>query len=260
MSTPTATNPLPECPENRGRMTSGLLASIAAAQPAPDRPTDAVEHDGARSKGGIRLLGFAPLLLLPWLCWLVYHNPGLIGIRVQPSATTYDSVEVTEAERSLMVTAAELSRATRIEAPDSDDGEFAKYVRSDGLGFLTYEYAAETDATGPSSVWSSVSSHTTDTEAKRVYYGISRDAQRIGGSTGREKDELLERRSDLIRWGDAHEFFIIRRAGRPVGNAFFVLDGKTFFYFHFRGVGLDDPERIRELLVPKLEALRNYRP
>lgn len=61
-----------------------------------------------------------------------------------------------------------------------------------------------------------------------------------------------EERNDLMKWGDASKFYIVRNAGNPIGNRLLARKGGKVIHIAFSGIYFTDRDSIHELLDPLL--------
>ena len=71
---------------------------------------------------------------------------------------------------------------------------------------------------------------------------------------GLEKVEI----QNFYRYGDASDFYVLRKDGNNVGNYFTVLEGGKIFSLLVSGVYIDDVETWRDLVEPKLKLFSSY--
>jgi len=71
---------------------------------------------------------------------------------------------------------------------------------------------------------------------------------------GLEKVEI----PNFYKYGDASDFYILKKDGNNVGNYFTVLEGGKIFSLLVSGVYIDDVETWRDLVEPKLKLFSSY--
>ena len=121
----------------------------------------------------------------------------------------------------------------------------------DGSAEVNYEYESESP---PLYVSTSISLEKDNRDAITTY-----TSQSVGGSVGLSiaGDGLkMEERQDLLAFGDQSKSQLLTMNGKPVGNFFITRKGPRVLMVIFSGVYFDDPEALRSVMEPKLEAFQ----
>ena len=72
---------------------------------------------------------------------------------------------------------------------------------------------------------------------------------------GLEKVEV----PNFYRYGDACDFYLLKKDGNNVGNYFTVLEGGKIYSLLVSGIYIDDVETWKELVEPKLKLFSSYK-
>lgn len=73
---------------------------------------------------------------------------------------------------------------------------------------------------------------------------------------GIEREEI----PNFYRYGDSSAFYLLKKAGKPIGNYFTVREGSKTYTLILSGMYFDDPEVWKEIMEPKLKQFSVYKP
>jgi len=161
--------------------------------------------------------------------------------------------KITDAERELLVTIRDLE-IYGIAIPDSSVGETFLVTRNlDGSREIRYEFDAEKipNSTDHTLIISRVEIHTTIREAQDAYDEIIAGIK-IGGFLGSGKGKIIEDTS-LFVWGDENYGAYLEKDSVRLGNIIVTRKGNKIYDLTIVGFYFDDPKRLHDLLVPKLD-------
>lgn len=89
--------------------------------------------------------------------------------------------------------------------------------------------------------------------ARQAYLGMELG---MGIGLAVEGNEVRqEERPEWLTWGEESRCALLVDDSGPVGNFFIARDGERIFHVVVAGVFFDDPETLRELVVPHLEGM-----
>ena len=83
-------------------------------------------------------------------------------------------------------------------------------------------------------------------------------AMMVGLKVAADTTITVEERGDLLRWGDASRFGILKTDGEPFGNLFLARKGRIVATLVIAGVYFEDTA-VQELIMPRLAKLDSYK-
>jgi hypothetical protein len=187
---------------------------------------------------------------------LVFGTLGLIVLLAGAAALylwSAESLEVTPADRQLVVTVDDLAPWLDDVTPDRSAETVQKSRYFDGSWDIEYEYE-HPDEDVPLYINSSVTVEHTTQDARTTYASLGVGV-RIGLTVSKTEGMQLVDRNDLYRWGDQSRCTLVTVGGRPVGTLFLARKATYVFYFAVTGLALDNGAELGQLLDPHLKRL-----
>ena len=165
---------------------------------------------------------------------------------------------VTEREREVILDIHSLAEWVKDFEPDSN------YELLQKIRYIDWSYEVEYEYDESDNVDAPYLSCTLNLERKRsdvlTTYVAAWNAAVIGMQIAGNTDVTVDERNELFRWGDQSRFGILKSNEEPYGNMFVARNDKRVFFLVVSGVYFDDPDSIRELLMPVLDQVDNYTP
>ncbi len=159
--------------------------------------------------------------------------------------------DMSPAEREALLTAADLwALEGQGRAVDPAHEKATRTDQVDGTVDLTYEF----ESTSPPVYVATNVTLTENADRAREAYRGQATASSLG-LTMAERHLALEDRPALYRWGDESRAALVTASGKPVGNFFIARKGSRVFLSLVTGAWFDDPQVVRALLEPRLEAM-----
>ncbi len=199
-----------------------------------------------RKKTVLIVLAIAAAIVIPCVGGVV-----LLGIGVFTLATVGTTeLEVTDADRDLMVTAADVAPHTTGFVPSPIHETFTKTSLIDNSIKIQYEY----DAGGLAHPYIVVTvSHEQTPADADMLFGIEWNVMK--GALGLGPGTTLREDSAFYSAGDHSRFGTILESGSPTGNLFVAREGNSIYAFTIMGATIADADAWKTLFDDRVETL-----
>jgi hypothetical protein len=166
---------------------------------------------------------------------------------------------LTDADRDLLITAEHIVALMEDVEVKPAVGVTKKVGHFDGSVELDYEYDASSDPDHPIYVTTHLAYEKKPSDARNVYNGFD-----LGMALGtRLSGEGKLSRKDCafaLKLGDESKCKQLLYEDKPVGVEVHVLAGTRVLFFNATGAVFNDPEPLRELLEPRVQKARLWKP
>ena len=161
-----------------------------------------------------------------------------------------------EAERALLVTAADLGAAGAVFDPEGATVREERIRYWDGTHHLEYRFETADESAEPLYLDTTISFDRSESSARSTFT-VMRSSLKLGLKIG---GVTIAEDADFFSYGDATYFAFLEYEGQRVGNVVVVRSGRATYSLVVSGIFFDDAEILTELLAPKLDAAARYEP
>ncbi len=199
-----------------------------------------------RRKTILIVLAVAAAVILPCVVGAL-----LIGLGVFAAVTVgMDKVDVTAADRELLVTAADVAPHAGGFIPLAVAEKFTRIEYIDGSSEIDYAY--DPGMTAHPFITTTVSHEVTDDDADMVF-GIEWNLMKTALSLG--PGATFEEDNDFYQAGDMSRFGVLYESDKPIGHLFVAREGNSVYAFSISGAAILDPEVWETLFSDRVESL-----